>query len=210
METPLVPVRFRERDDSGRVSLMNADTRAFIDSEGIALTEGLRLHLCQPSALGRTLDWQVADGTATFDTATGRWMAELVSSIGRASESDADHWSRRIPPGWRGPWAAGPLLASEIAKFSVPRVNVIESEDGYSVEVLGLTGLRYTEPPRTIFVDSEMLASDSSAALVIYPSRIKRWDPPHSAEVSDAERQQIVANIEKAFLFRDVHIEIAG
>lgn len=93
--------------------------------------------------------------------------------------------------------------------FFVPRVNVIESDEGFLVEVLGQTGVRYTEGARTLFVDSEVLAVASSG-LVIYPSSIKQWDAPFSGDIDDVTRQAIVANIRRAFGFRGLEIEVIG
>jgi len=42
--------------------------------------------------------------------------------------------------------------------FSVPRVNVVKSDSGYLVEVLGRTGMKYSEGERSMFVDSEVLS----------------------------------------------------
>jgi hypothetical protein len=41
--------------------------------------------------------------------------------------------------------------------FTIPRNNVIESDEGFSVEVLGRTGLLYTEGARSLQIDSEIL-----------------------------------------------------
>jgi hypothetical protein len=41
--------------------------------------------------------------------------------------------------------------------FFEPRVNFIESDQGFAVEVLGRVGLRYTEGSHSLFVDSEVL-----------------------------------------------------
>jgi hypothetical protein len=91
--------------------------------------------------------------------------------------------------------------------FSRPRLNVIESDEGFSVEVLGRTGVRYIEGPRTVFVNSEVLVG--SPPLVIYPSSITRWDPPYDAEVIDsAARDRIVDNIRRAFRFRGYEIAV--
>lgn len=46
--------------------------------------------------------------------------------------------------------------------FSEPRANLIESDAGFSVEVLGQTGIRYSEGGRTAFVDSEVLAEPAT------------------------------------------------
>jgi hypothetical protein len=84
--------------------------------------------------------------------------------------------------------------------FFIPRVNVIESDEGFSVEVPGRTQLRYTEGPRTMIVDSEVLVGEP--AIAIYPSSMTNWDPPHGAEVIDKDaRDRIVDNIRRAFRF---------
>jgi hypothetical protein len=91
--------------------------------------------------------------------------------------------------------------------FSVPRVNVIESDAGFSVEVLGRTGLRYVEGAKVMRMDSEVLEGPSG--LAIYSSSIKRWDPPHSAETIDEEtKTRIVENIRAAFRFRGFDLEV--
>jgi hypothetical protein len=95
--------------------------------------------------------------------------------------------------------------------FSIPRVNVIASDQGFSVEVLGRVGLRYEEGGKTIFVDSEVLAPNARACMIIWPSRMDRWDPPHADEaVDEATRQRIVDRIREAFRFRGLEIEVDG
>jgi hypothetical protein len=87
-----------------------------------------------------------------------------------------------------------------IGVFFTPRVNVIESDEGFSVEVLGPTRVLYVEGPRSVQIESEYLMSPR--ALVIYPSSIKRWDPPHATGAIDkATRDRIVENIRRAFRF---------
>ena len=54
--------------------------------------------------------------------------------------------------------------------FTIPRVNVIQSSEGFSVEVLGHTGLLYVEGEKSIHISSEMLASISPELLVLYTS----------------------------------------
>lgn len=91
--------------------------------------------------------------------------------------------------------------------FFIPRVNVIESDEGFSVEVLGPEYVRYVNGPRSMRVDSEYLMGPNG--LVIYPSSIKRWDPSHSSDVIDkATRERIVENIRRAFRFSGVEIAV--
>ncbi len=91
--------------------------------------------------------------------------------------------------------------------FFTPRVNVIESDEGFSVEVLGPDRVLYIEGPRSVHIDSEFLMGPSG--LVIYPSSIKRWDSPHSTEMIDkATRERIVENIRRAFRFSGHEIAV--
>jgi hypothetical protein len=49
--------------------------------------------------------------------------------------------------------------------FTSPRPNLYESSDGFSVEVLGRTGLCYREASRQMFVDSEVLTGPFGMAV---------------------------------------------
>jgi hypothetical protein len=93
--------------------------------------------------------------------------------------------------------------------FRVPRVNVIESDEGFSVEVLGRTGLLYTEGERYLRVDSEMLASDYPFAMMVIKASIQSWAGPHFGEMIDeATRDRIVNNIREAFRSQGEEIEV--
>jgi Immunity protein 74 len=92
--------------------------------------------------------------------------------------------------------------------FFIPRVNIIESDEGFSVEVLGRTGLCYREGDRSLKVDSEVLMGPTG--MVIDASSIRAWTPPHENErIDDARRKQIVENIQAAFHFRGFEIDVA-
>jgi hypothetical protein len=92
--------------------------------------------------------------------------------------------------------------------FFIPRVNVIESDAGYSVEVLGPVGLRYTEGDRILHIDSEMLAGPSG--LIVYSGSIKVEAPTSAQEpINSGERTRIIENIRAAFRFRGFEIQIA-
>ena len=91
--------------------------------------------------------------------------------------------------------------------FFIPRVNVIESDAGFSVEVLGRTGLCYREADRSLKVDSEVLMGASG--MVVAATSVRTWAPPHEKEViDDARRKQIVENIQAAFRFQGFEIEV--
>lgn len=88
--------------------------------------------------------------------------------------------------------------------FNIPRVNVIESDEGFSVEVLGRTGLTYTEGGESLFVDSEVL---SQGEIAIWRNSIKSWISPHDDAIIDTvKRDEIVKNIIRAFAWRNANI----
>ncbi len=91
--------------------------------------------------------------------------------------------------------------------FVIPRVNVIQSDEGFSVEVLGRTGLLYTEGSKSLDIDSEILAGPSG--LGIYKNSIKSWNPPHNNEtIDESKRDAIVENIRRAFCFQGLEIAV--
>jgi hypothetical protein len=76
---------------------------------------------------------------------------------------------------------------------------LITSDSGFSVEVLGRTGLRYTEDDRTMLIDSEVLARHG---IGLYRWSLRRWEPPNdSLPIDEDERNRIVENIRQAFMF---------
>jgi hypothetical protein len=86
-------------------------------------------------------------------------------------------------------------------------LNTVVSKDGFSVEVLGRTGLRYTEGPRQMFIDSEVL--NGPAGMAVYGYSLARWNPPHDHEpLPDHQKLRILENIRLAFRFMrfDIHV----
>ena len=81
-------------------------------------------------------------------------------------------------------------------QFSEPEPNVIKSTDGFSVEVFGLTGLRYREGGRSVWIDSEVLASPRTIAMA--KGSIRTWEGPEPEEVGDADRDRISDNVKLA------------
>jgi hypothetical protein len=82
--------------------------------------------------------------------------------------------------------------------FKIPRVNVIESDEGFSIEVLGRTGLLYTEGLKSMHIDSEILASPGGIAML--KNSIRAWNPPYENEsVDDIKRKTIIDNLRRAF-----------
>jgi hypothetical protein len=89
--------------------------------------------------------------------------------------------------------------------FKIPKVNVIESDEGFSVEVLGWTGLKYIQNGKTLFIDSEILKDPYDA--VIGASSIKKWD---SGElIDDKTKSIIVDNVLRAYAWRGLRVILA-
>ena len=93
------------------------------------------------------------------------------------------------------------------SEFSTPRVNVILSDKGFSIELLFPTGLIYSEGDCEIQIDSEMLVGP--AGLAIYADSVRQWrNPDRCGAITPDTRNQIVENIRRAFRFRDFEIEV--
>jgi Immunity protein 74 len=91
--------------------------------------------------------------------------------------------------------------------FSEPEPNVIESSTGFTVSVLGLTGMRYVEGDRSVRIDSEVLARPG--AIAMFKDRMKGWEPPNdSAEITEADRERITSNIKRAFDACEYDLEV--
>jgi hypothetical protein len=92
--------------------------------------------------------------------------------------------------------------------FSSPRVNVIKSDTGFSVEALGLVGMNYQEGDKVAFIDSEILMTEPPS-VAIWRNRIETWRPPHDNEIiSEAKREEIIKNISGALRWRNVYAKI--
>jgi immunity protein 74 of polymorphic toxin system len=90
------------------------------------------------------------------------------------------------------------MLSRMAASFWAPRPNLIESDAGFSVEILGRTRLRYVELDRVACIDSEALSTPG--AMVVYRHSIRSWESPHDSPlITETEREKIVDNIRLAF-----------
>ncbi len=91
--------------------------------------------------------------------------------------------------------------------FNSPGPNLYERSDGFSVEVLDQTGLRYREDGRQMFVDSEVLTGSSGMA--VYKDTIQNWDPPNDKiPITDSDRDRILKNIRDAFRAQGFDIDV--
>jgi len=92
--------------------------------------------------------------------------------------------------------------------FTNPRPNFYQSDAGFSVEVLGRTGLRYVDDKRAMFVDSEVLASPG-LTIATRLGDIKQWDAPHEKEtVNEDDRRRIVQNIRLALESQGFELQV--
>jgi hypothetical protein len=88
--------------------------------------------------------------------------------------------------------------------FAKPKPNIVESNEGFSVEILGQIGLKYTQEKKTLFVDSEMLVGPFH--IVIYANRVEKWDSGES--IDEGTKTTIVNNIHRALVFNGVNAYI--
>jgi hypothetical protein len=94
------------------------------------------------------------------------------------------------------------------AMFHIPRVNVIESETGFSIEMLGRTGIEYRESDKAMFIESEILMTEAPT-VAIWKDHIRAWKPPHDNEqVSEEKRTEILKNVCAALKWRNTQVEI--
>ena len=84
---------------------------------------------------------------------------------------------------------------------------MVSSDEGFSVEVLGRTGIEYREGGKLMFADSEVLAVGHG--IMVIKDSIRAWWPPNEKEqVAAKQRQRIVENIRRAIAFRKEPVEI--
>jgi hypothetical protein len=93
-------------------------------------------------------------------------------------------------------------------EFSEPEPNVIASSAGFSIRVLGRTGMRYVEGERSVRIDSEVLAEPRS--IVMSKASMRAWEGSDAEPLSDADRDRVAANIKRAFDARSSKIDIRG
>ena len=91
--------------------------------------------------------------------------------------------------------------------YTSPRPNLYVSSDGYSVEVLGQTGLRYREAGRSAFIDSEVLAGPTG--MLIYADSIAAWESSEGpTPVTEAERDHIIENVRATFRSQGFEVDV--
>jgi hypothetical protein len=90
--------------------------------------------------------------------------------------------------------------------FKIPKVNVIKSDEGFSIKV-EITRLVYTEGPKILYIDSEILARPRNIA--ISKESIRNWELPYNHERIDKnKREAIINNIRLAFHWKGETIDV--
>jgi len=94
--------------------------------------------------------------------------------------------------------------------FSTPAINVISSDEGFWVEVLGHTKVRYVEDDVEIHFFMEFTTGNSG--LVIFSRQNKIVGPPNSPRIGqaldDVERERVIERIRSAFRFTGWEIDV--
>jgi len=85
--------------------------------------------------------------------------------------------------------------------------NRIKSDEGFSVEILGIEGILYSEGTQRMHINSELIKRFDG--IVVYSNSMRTWDPPHENEVIDANKKnQIIDNIRRAFQYKGYEIHV--
>jgi hypothetical protein len=81
--------------------------------------------------------------------------------------------------------------------------NVIASDEGFYVEMVGWAGLKYSSLGNTILVNSEFSVSDYKKIMVVF-SDIKKWDS--GTPIDEQARKKIEDNITKALIWNGLEV----
>lgn len=85
--------------------------------------------------------------------------------------------------------------------------NLYESSEGYSVEILGRTGLAYREGDKCALVDSEVLMPP--AGILVYQDTITGWQSPYDlTSIGPEDRGRILRNIVEIMAAHGVDIQV--
>jgi hypothetical protein len=79
---------------------------------------------------------------------------------------------------------------------------------GFSIEMLGRTGIQYRESDKRMLVESEILMTDVPT-VAIWRDRIRSWAPPYEMEeISEQKQTEILKRICAALKWRNTQVEI--
>jgi hypothetical protein len=90
--------------------------------------------------------------------------------------------------------------------FQRPRLNVIESSSGFSVEVMDQTEILYRRRGRALRLSSELLAGP--AGIAVYPDSLRNWDEPPGVPIDADDLTSILDDLRRAFRWRGYEIQI--
>jgi hypothetical protein len=87
------------------------------------------------------------------------------------------------------------LSQNEQQAFEITGINTYEdAQRGVRVEVLGRTGIRYSDLDATLEIEYEVSATPKSIA--VYTNNIQRWDD--GSAIDDADRQRVIVDVVRA------------
>lgn len=88
------------------------------------------------------------------------------------------------------------------------RNNLVESDEGFSVEILGRAGIKYKDQSDAFYVDSEIECGHYD--MVIYKKRIREFEAPmrNYEQIDDNKKGEIVENTRRALLYLGYKVEI--
>ncbi len=89
--------------------------------------------------------------------------------------------------------------------FKLLKANLVESDEGFSVETIGGTGIRYVQGGKPLFVDSEFLMGPKFD-IVLGARGIKQWDSGEN--IDEHQRKLIADNIVRALVFRGMKVDV--
>lgn len=89
--------------------------------------------------------------------------------------------------------------------FTLLKTNLVQSDEGFSVETTGWTGIKYVQRGKLLVVDSEFLMGPQFD-IVISARGIKKWDSGEN--IDKPEQMAIVDNICRALVFRRMKVDV--
>jgi hypothetical protein len=89
--------------------------------------------------------------------------------------------------------------------FKKIQTNLVQSDEGFSVQTTGWMGIVYTQGGKTLHVVSEFLMGPEYDILV-GASSIEKWDS--GDKINDSERAIIVDNIIRALHFQGMKVDV--
>lgn len=90
--------------------------------------------------------------------------------------------------------------------FTNPKLNVVRTTDGKSIEVLESTGVRYEDEHGAVLINGQML--NVSGGYMLYRHSMKTVSAPPNTELSDARRAHILDTVRAAMTFQGLPVTI--